>query len=223
MLSPSPHQHWPSATATDAGQTVVDHVKFDEALLVAAALGDLEAPHVRVLALVNGASGTEWNRPGSRRVESLENFANEAGGALVLPAITAALVRHGLIEMVEGMAAVNRRMQPHPDSARTAPVGDTRVAAADSRFLRRPPKSAFPAGRAHEPHLRSFHIHRCPRLPLFRGTSSDHQCPHRQHGDSLASTANLRVDACLPAAQGQSPADATGGLVKVDGAEAVRV
>jgi hypothetical protein len=92
-------------------QAIVDQTRFDEAFLLAAALEDLEAPHVKLLALVNGALGTEWNRPGSGRVSSLEHLASRAGEALVLPAVAAALVRHGLIEMVEGAASLNRRLQ----------------------------------------------------------------------------------------------------------------
>jgi len=100
-----------SALGRLLGRTVINQVKFDEAFLLAAALEDLEAPHVRLLALVNGARETEWYSSGLGRVGSLEHFAGAAGGSLVLPALAAALVRHGLIEMAEGAAGLNRRLQ----------------------------------------------------------------------------------------------------------------
>lgn len=82
-----------------------DDAKFDEAFVLAAALGDLEAPHVRVLAqmaiVVRQTSGDlSWGDPlprfhGGDRTH--EDVAAAAGGELVAPAVVAALTRHGLL------------------------------------------------------------------------------------------------------------------------------
>lgn len=102
-----------SALGRLLGQTLVDKPaeRFDEAFLIAAALQDLEAPHVRLLALINGRYGTTWTAAGSSRASGLQAFSRLTGGALVLPAIVATLVRHGLVEMVEGAGALNQHMQ----------------------------------------------------------------------------------------------------------------
>ena len=41
------------------GRTVQDDTRLDEAFVIAAALDEMEAPHVRLLALVNGAGGSD--------------------------------------------------------------------------------------------------------------------------------------------------------------------
>jgi hypothetical protein len=78
--------------------------KFDEALLLAAALGDLEAPHVRTLRGIGQVwrgrgKGLHWDyREHAREWYTTGDMALAAGGSLAAPAVVGVLARHGLVE-----------------------------------------------------------------------------------------------------------------------------
>lgn len=86
-------------------QGLRDDAKLDEAFVLAAALHDIEAPHLRVLAamaiVVNHGGGRfEWGDPlprFHRGDRTYDEVASAAGGELVAPAIVSALQRHGLL------------------------------------------------------------------------------------------------------------------------------
>jgi hypothetical protein len=98
---------------------VADDAKLDLAFILSNSLQEMEAPHIRALALINGGYDGEWfdvprwrrNMTGSGSelpswapvwdVESPELdywMAEECGGVEVFPAILFTLRRHGLIE-----------------------------------------------------------------------------------------------------------------------------
>lgn len=105
---------------------VLDPAEIDIAFIISAALADMEQPHIRALAIINGGLGGEWfnfrqwleDAPGLDSsdptspmtlptwapiwdVESAEFrdwLPTECGGPEAFPAIVATLVRHALIE-----------------------------------------------------------------------------------------------------------------------------
>lgn len=101
---------------------VVDSAKLDLAFILSSALQEMEAPHIRALAIINGGSDGEWFDVPRWR-ESIADkdsalpdwaltwdvgspeldqwLAHECGGIEVFPAVLFTLRRHGLIaEMV---------------------------------------------------------------------------------------------------------------------------
>lgn len=90
---------------------LLDQATMDEAFLIAAALREMEAPHFRLLGKLNSAWGVDWQPAGSHKTSDIASYVGAAGGATVLPAVVATLVRHGLIDQVEGSIALTRRLQ----------------------------------------------------------------------------------------------------------------
>ena len=106
-----------------------DDATLDEALLLATVLADIEAPHLRVLALLVGADPVwgeqgrnEWRRSSSE-TPSHRDLAQMGGGRVAFPAIIATLVRHGLAVEIpthrENATDVSNRMWVATDLGRT--------------------------------------------------------------------------------------------------------
>lgn len=105
---------------------VLDSATIDIAFIISAALADMEQPHIRALAILNGGLGGEWfdlgewlkDRPdldgsdptaptnlptwapnwGVESAEFNDWLPTECGGTEAFPAIVATLVRHALLE-----------------------------------------------------------------------------------------------------------------------------
>lgn len=97
---------------------VTDGDRLDEALVLAAALADLEAPHVKVLAhnARYNSRREQWHHF-TRSIRhdqdytwawSLRDVEYLAGGSAVAPAVVSVLVRHGLVEqLVQDRKGIN--------------------------------------------------------------------------------------------------------------------
>jgi hypothetical protein len=122
---------------------VLDDSKLDIAFIISAALAEMEQPHIRALALINGGIDGEWldlpgwleNRPDFTVQKVLEPpilpewaplwaadgaeftkwLPTECGGAEAFPVIRGTLVHHGLIEQHEVL------ITPSPDVQSNTP------------------------------------------------------------------------------------------------------
>jgi hypothetical protein len=98
-----------------------DGDRVDEALMLARALDDLEAPHIRTLTALGhvargGGKGPRWyylrpigigNQDHLRDAYQLHELGRVAGGEHVAPAVLGVLTRHGLLAQ-----AVRQRRDP---------------------------------------------------------------------------------------------------------------
>lgn len=111
-----------------------DGDRVDEALMLARALDDLEAPHVRTLTAVGQVRHVrddevfEWHFPSFRPepwegdLYSLQQLRDVAGGEQVAPAVIGVLVRHGLL-----VQSIRRTPNPHGSLTGKPPMDETPV------------------------------------------------------------------------------------------------
>lgn len=167
VLAASAHTATAAAKVEALGRVLADGLRddarLDEALLLAAALHDLEAPHVRLLVamgyvgLRGGTPPTwEWMDPWAWNNHeangyTMRDLASAAGGDVAAPAVLAVLQRHGLVAAGNGrrdvMAEISMGARQGSQLPRLPSFEVTRLGTVCLRLL----VPEVPEGRRHNP------------------------------------------------------------------------